>query len=85
MDHRSDFPELKNAVQYVKFAKNFFSNPPEGTLKFVRPGGDIMLYHPESNIFGVITAEGSIRTLYKPTDGMQYWRDQVALWGGGQE
>jgi pyocin large subunit-like protein len=62
-NHKSEFPELLNAKQYVKRSKNFFQNT-NGVLTKIRSNGDILLYHKESNIFGVFTKKG----LNLPTD-----------------
>lgn len=65
--HRNEFPELPNALQYVKAAHNFYLNPPSGTLRKVRPRtGDIVLYHEATNIFVVVTKDGVPKTMFKP-------------------
>jgi RHS repeat-associated protein len=75
-DHGKEFPELFNSKQYVEYARNFLHNSPEGTLIKVRPNGDVLKYHPGTNTFGVMNSEGVPRTLFKPTDGMEYWLKQ---------
>jgi RHS repeat-associated protein len=75
-DHGKEFPELFNSKQYVEAARKFLNNSPEGTLIKVRPNGDILKYHPETNTFGVMDANGVPRTMFKPTDGMEYWLNQ---------
>lgn len=32
LKHRKEFPEFKNAVEYVRYAHKFMKNPPKGTL-----------------------------------------------------
>jgi filamentous hemagglutinin len=64
--HRGDFPSLQNAKQYVEFAINFLNHPPATALTRVRPNGDVVIYDPVSDIFGVRTSTGVPRTLFKP-------------------
>jgi RHS repeat-associated protein len=79
-DHKAEFPELKSVGDYFRFAKSFFTNPPAGTLTFTRPNGDLLQYHPESNTFGVLSGDGTVRTVFRPNEGMTYWAQQT---GGG--
>ena len=74
--HAKDFPQFKNAKQYVEGAKNFLHNPPSGTLTKIRGNGDVLRYNPSSNTFGVMDANGIPKTMFKPKDGMQYWLNQ---------
>lgn len=43
--HGNEFPEYKNAKQYVEGAKDFVTNPPPGTLTKTRPNGDKLFYN----------------------------------------
>lgn len=63
----------------------FVDHPPAGTLHMTRRNGDVLLYDPRDNIFAVATADGAPRTIFKPSDGMEYWNEQKArLDEGGQ-
>jgi RHS repeat-associated protein len=74
--HALEFPEFVNSKQYVEGAKNFLNNSPTGTLIKQR-GSDILKYHPSTNTFGVMDATTGVpRTMFRPTDGMQYWLKQ---------
>lgn len=64
-DHGVDF-SAKNALDYVKQARDFLLNPPIGTLTLVRLDGDIVRYEPATNTFGVVTPSGVPRTFFKP-------------------
>jgi RHS repeat-associated protein len=75
-DHGVEFPEFQNAKQYVEGTKSFFSNPPVGTLTKVRPNGDKLFYNPANNTFGVQAADGAPRTMFRPTDDINYWNKQ---------
>jgi len=74
--HGSEFPNLQNSKQYVEAAHNFLHASPAGTLTKLRPNGDILKYDPATNIFGVMDQFGSPRTMFKPTNGINYWNAQ---------
>lgn len=74
--HGHEFPELKNAKQYVDAAHDFMNNPPDGTLTKTRDNGDELFYHSETNIFASKSKDNAPRTMFKPTDKMDYWNDQ---------
>ena len=75
-DHSADFPQYQNAKQYVEGAWDFLHNPPAGTLTKIRINGDVLRYHPESNTFGIMKANGLPKTMFKPTNGIKYWHKQ---------
>jgi hypothetical protein len=74
--HGSEFPEFLNAKQYVEGVRGFMNSSPAGTLTKTRANGDILKYHPKSNTFGVMDANGIPKTMFKPADGMKYWINQ---------
>jgi len=41
-----------------------------------RANGDTLIYDPKGNVFAVATKDGAPRTMFKPDDGMDYWRKQ---------
>lgn len=57
-------------------AINFLHNSPEGTLVKYRENGDVLKYHPDTNVFGIMDAKGNPRTMFKPHDGIEYWNKQ---------
>ena len=65
--HRNGFPSLHSATQYVNYAKAFRLAPPPNTLQKVRPNGDIIMYHHQTNTFAVYASDGTPRTMFKPT------------------
>ncbi len=73
---RPELPEFHNAAQYVQGTKDFFNNPPSGTLKKVRPNGDTLFYNPANNTFAIQAPDGSPRTMFRPASGMNYWNKQ---------
>jgi hypothetical protein len=42
------------------------SPPPGSTLTRIRSNGDVVRYHPGSNTFGVMDANGAPRTFFRP-------------------
>ena len=68
--------QLTRVLQYTKGAQDFVSNPPANVLTKTRANGDTILYDPSTNTFAVKTAQGSPRTMFKPTDGINYWNKQ---------
>ena len=61
---------------YVAQAVAFVSEPPAGVLTANRRNGDRLFYDPRGNVFAVATSDGAPRTMFKPRDGMAYWREQ---------
>ncbi|MBX3722405.1 MAG: VCBS repeat-containing protein [Turneriella sp.] len=77
LTHGAEFPNLRNAKQYVDAARDFMKNSQPGTLLKTRSSnGDILKYQMDSNTFGVINDIGEVRTMFKPTDGFLYWLSQ---------
>lgn len=74
--HEDEFPEYINSKQYVDGTKNFLNNPPSGTLTKTRANGDTIAYHPPTNTFGIKDANGTPRTMFRPTDGIKYYHAQ---------
>ena len=68
-DHGADF-NARNAVDYVRQARDFLHNPPSGTLSRARSNGDVVRYNPATNTFGVMNEAGTPRTFYKPDPSM---------------
>lgn len=66
VEHRSDFPHLNNAKEYVEAAHRFLNNPPSTALTKTRPNGELVVYDPVSDIFGVRTSAGVPKTMFIP-------------------
>jgi len=45
---------------------------------FTRANGDIVRYNIKTNEFAIGAADGTIRTLFRPTRGVQYYLEQLA-------
>lgn len=68
--HRSEFPGINNAKEYLERARTFVTRPPDGTLMRLRQNADgtfdRIYFNPRSNEFAVITQGGQLRTFFKP-------------------
>ena len=74
--HCAEFPEYHSAAEYGEEVVEFVESPPEGTLRKTTAEGDQMFYHPPSNRFAVMTADGTLKTCFKPDQGIRYWNRQ---------
>ena len=74
--HQAEFPEFHNEQEYAVAALYFFEHPPKGTLTKTNRDGDRMFYHQDSNTFGVVTSDGTAKTMFRPSAGINYWRRQ---------
>lgn len=78
----------KTLDDFLTKVHRFGDHPPAGALKLVRANGDRLLYDPKTNLFAVFTRQGAPRTVFKPSNGMDYWteqkaREQADAGGGG--
>jgi YD repeat-containing protein len=63
---------------YLSRARSLLGSEPSGEiLGFTREGGDILRYNTRTNEFAVGSSEGTIRTLFRPEDGIEYWYRQT--------
>ncbi len=72
-----DFGAVSEA-DYVSRAHAFAEAPPADVQKLQRSNGDSLLYDARSNTFAVIDKAGAPRTMFKPRDGLAYWKQQQA-------
>ncbi|HEV8546461.1 MAG TPA: polymorphic toxin-type HINT domain-containing protein, partial [Candidatus Limnocylindrales bacterium] len=63
---------------YLARARSLLSSQPGGTVEgFIRTNGDVLRYNRFTNEFAVASANGTIRTLFRPADGLKYWLKQI--------
>ena len=74
--HQKEFPNFKTEKEYGDFAINFFQNPPQGTLFKRNQAGDYLFYYQKWNLFGVATKDGVPKTMFRPSQGINYWNRQ---------
>jgi len=64
---------------YLTRARQLLSKEPGGDiLHHVRSNGDILRYNARTNEFAVAAKNGTIRTMFRPEEGMDYWLKQVS-------
>jgi pyocin large subunit-like protein len=63
---------------YVRKARTFIDDPPQGAQRLTRRNGDVLIYHPGSNTFAVASREGQPRAFFHPDQGGAYWETQKA-------
>ncbi len=73
--HKAEFPELANSKEYVDAANSMATNPSAGALAKTR-GADTLIYDPATNTFLASGADGAPKTMFRPTDGINYWNKQ---------
>jgi len=74
--HGAEFG-YKNADDYLKGAEDFFAKESDDIYQYSRKNGDIVRYDKVNNIFGVAQADGVIRTMFKPSKGMDYFMNEI--------
>ncbi|WP_242850149.1 hypothetical protein [Clostridium polynesiense] len=63
--------------QYLKGAQDLVTSKPGGDiLTKTRTNGDTIFYNKATNEFAVTDKSGSIKTYFKPTDGIDYYNGQ---------
>ncbi len=63
---------------YLRRAETLLNRPPGGNiLSYTGPNGDILRYNTRTNEFAVGSADGFIRTLFRPDRGVAYWLQQI--------
>jgi hypothetical protein len=68
--------DAKTETDYIDEAHAFADAPPVGVQKIERSNGDALLYDAKSNTFAVVAKTGAPRTMFKPRDGLAYWKQQ---------
>ena len=64
--HRAEFPELNNGTEYYNKATSFFNAPPDDAVFGYRGNGDMVVYQPSTENFG-ISRNGVPSTFYRPS------------------
>jgi RHS repeat-associated protein len=87
-DHGADFGAT-SAEDYANQASNFLQRAQqEGLPTKIDSNGIIRAYDPETNTFGSYNPNGTTKTFFKPSGGVNYWNRQPGvaptLLNGGQ-
>ena len=77
-EHHGEELGAKSLDAFLTKTHAFVDSPPATTLKLVRANGDQLMFDPKSGLFAVARKDGAPRTVFKPQDGMAYWRAQEA-------
>ena len=68
---------VRNLVIYQrKGANNLVNSKSSNTLTKTRTNGDSVFYNTKTNEFAVKTADGYIKTYFKPSGGINYFNRQ---------
>lgn len=74
LKHKNEFGKEITKTDYIQFAEQFREKQLSETVQgFTRSDGSTAKYDIETNEFEVINRDGSIRTYFKPKDGIKYW------------
>ncbi len=70
---------------YVAKVHRFIEHPPSTVQTISRSNGDKLFYDPKTNTFAVERKDGAPRTMFKPRDGLAYWKEQEAKAASGDD
>jgi len=74
--HAGEFGNITKE-QYLKGAQNLVNSKPGGDILIkTRSNGDTIFYNKATNEFAVKAKGGTIRTYFKPIDGLEYFNKQ---------
>jgi pyocin large subunit-like protein len=63
---------------YLKRAKNLLNSDVGGDIDgFVSKDGWVFRYNKRTNEFATAKPDGTIETLFRPKEGMDYWNNQI--------
>jgi filamentous hemagglutinin len=80
-DHLHEFGNITQA-QYVQKARDLLNSKVGGEVQgFTNNLGWTFRYNATTNEFAIGSPQGTISTMMRPTNGMQYWLEQVEKYG----
>jgi hypothetical protein len=75
--HQNEFGNITKE-QYKDKAYNLASSKSDGNiLSHSRYNGDVIKYNRSTNEFVSISRDGNIRTFFRPSKGIEYWKQQI--------
>lgn len=74
--HKHEFDGLYATAEEYEEGANKVINSPDALYKTEKDDGDHIYYIEKTNEFVVVSTNGSIRTYFKPTDGIRYFNRQ---------
>lgn len=72
----ADLPMYKSLDEYVSGAQQFFVRNGSNILTKTRSNGDILRFETNTGYFGVRGSNGTIKTFFKPDNGIDYFLKQ---------
>ncbi|MCL7752441.1 RHS repeat-associated core domain-containing protein [Polaribacter sp. Z022] len=72
----ADMPEFNSFEEYLTAAKQFFNNGSGDVLTKIRSNGDILKFDISNGYFGVQNANGTMKTFFRPKNGLKYFNAQ---------
>ncbi|MGH2344649.1 MAG: hypothetical protein ACRDG4_05450 [Chloroflexota bacterium] len=76
LKHKGEWGAISEDA-YLKRAQSLLTQPLNSNLRqVIRPNGDVPRYRISSNEFVAATAQGRIKTLFRPKPGSAYWLTQ---------
>ncbi len=76
-EHRGADVGATSLDDYLTRVHGFFDKLPKDTETTIRASnGDVLVYSPGANLFGVMRKDGAPRLLMKPPTGRAYWEAQ---------
>ncbi|WP_232035683.1 hypothetical protein [Methylomusa anaerophila] len=80
-DHLQEFGNITQA-QYVQKARDLLNSKVGGEVQgFTNNLGWTFRYNATTNEFAIGSPQGTISTMMRPTNGIQYWLEQVEKYG----
>ena len=75
--HSNEFGNIskEDYIQRANSLKNAKTN--DNIVEFTRSNGDLIKYDKINNEFISIDPNGKIRTFFKPSNGINYWQNQI--------
>ena len=71
-----------NPGQYLNAANNLLNRTGAHIYQFTSSQGWLFKYDAIQNEFLLISPQGTISTFFRPINGMAYWLEQIAMYGG---
>ncbi len=73
--HKGEFGSITKD-EYLMKANELINSEGDNILTKVRNNGDILYYNSSTNEFAVKTKDGFLRTFFKPSEGLEYFKRQ---------
>ena len=76
MVEQAEFGDITRE-QYLALAQQLVDSPGAQVLTKRDSGGDTLFYDPDTNEFAVKSADGYLRTFFRPSGGQSYYDRQT--------